>query len=257
MAQFQPILPQKGIKTADLVARQIRSAILKGELSENDLLPAEPYLLTAFKVSRPTLREALRLLESEGLVTVLRGARGGARIKQPTAMSVARSAGFALQAQGGTLFEVYEARRVIEPPAARLAAENQPEEAAAALQAQIDREHEIVRLGQWRAVPLAVADFHQVLLEHCGNRALTLMGLSLKQIVDRHQQLLASSRRGEDKTLRDQRVRLGFRSHQRLVDLIRTGQGALAERHWRLHMLGARDFWLVGLAAHAVVDGIE
>src|SRR3546814_21144854 len=63
-------------KTAELVARQIRNAIIRGELVDGDTLPAESHLIAEFEVSRPTIREAVRILESEGLVTVARGARG-------------------------------------------------------------------------------------------------------------------------------------------------------------------------------------
>src|SRR3546814_10423999 len=80
-------------KTAELVARQIRNAIIRGELVDGDTLPAESHLIAEFEVSRPTIREAVRILESEGLVTVARGARGGARVSSPNYEMVARAAG--------------------------------------------------------------------------------------------------------------------------------------------------------------------
>ena len=254
---FVPVTPEKGTKVAELVARQIRRAILAGDMAEDDLLPPEPQLIAAFKVSRPTLREALRILEADDLVKVRRGARGGAAIKLPTARSVARAASFALQSQGGTLRDVYETRTIIEPPAAHLAAENRPTEAADALQAQLTRAYEVLILDEWRAIGATIAEFHQVLLEQCGNPALALVGMSLKNIVEHHQRQLDRARRGEDLVLRNQRVRWGLKSHQRLINLIRAGEGSNAERHWRLHMLGARDFWLVGIAARAVIDGMD
>ncbi|MDB5420508.1 MAG: transcriptional regulator, GntR family, partial [Brevundimonas sp.] len=216
MVEFARIIPDKDSKAAELVAKQIRKAIIGGALAANDTLPAEPQLIAAFGVSRPTIREAIRILEAEDLVSVMRGARGGSRIKAPSAAAVARTAGHTLQSQGATLRDIYDTRMVIEPPAARLAAETRPAEAAAALQAQVNYEYDIVGLDEWRKVGMAVADFHRVLLEQCGNPALGLVGLVMKGIVEHHQTLLSESRRGEDVKLRHQRVKIGFASHQRL-----------------------------------------
>jgi len=58
------------------IADELRSLIVSGELSEGDSLGHEPDLVERFGVSRPSLREALRILEAEGLVTVVRGVRG-------------------------------------------------------------------------------------------------------------------------------------------------------------------------------------
>ena len=57
-------------KVAELVAETIRNRILNGELKEGDSLPAEAQLLEAFGISRPTLREAFRVLETEKLISV-------------------------------------------------------------------------------------------------------------------------------------------------------------------------------------------
>ena len=67
-------------KTAELVAGQIRRQIIRGDIEEGDALLPESELMSQFGVSRPTLREAFRILESESLITVTRGARGGARL---------------------------------------------------------------------------------------------------------------------------------------------------------------------------------
>ncbi len=66
-------------KTAELVARTLRRMIVDGQLKEGDFLPHEAELMTHFQVSRPTLREAVRVLESERLVEVRRGSRTGAK----------------------------------------------------------------------------------------------------------------------------------------------------------------------------------
>src|SRR5436190_15156949 len=106
--------PLRVPKTAELVASHLRRQIVRGELKEGDALPPESALMEHFGVSRPTLREAYRVLESEALISVRRGARGGARVHIPDGDVAARYAGLVLQFRGTTLADVYAARSAIE-----------------------------------------------------------------------------------------------------------------------------------------------
>src|SRR5688572_11810979 len=102
-------------KTAELVADSIRRQIIGGELREGDTLQPEAQIIEEFGVSRPTVREAFRILESEKLISVSRGSRGGARVHPPKADQVARYAGFVLRSKKASYRDVYEARILIEP----------------------------------------------------------------------------------------------------------------------------------------------
>src|ERR1700730_3414140 len=115
-------------KAAELIAGQLRRQIVRRELSEGEELPSEAELMARFDVSRPTLREAYRILESEGLISVRRGARGGARVHMPKADVAARYAASVLQANGVLLSDVYEARTMIESSAAAVLAARRSEE---------------------------------------------------------------------------------------------------------------------------------
>ncbi len=106
-------------KTAELLARDLRNRIVRGELKDGETLPSEADLVAQFSVSRPTLREALRILESESLLTVTRGSRGGPRIHLPNPRHAARHFGLVLQSRGTTLGDIYQARLLIEPSCAR------------------------------------------------------------------------------------------------------------------------------------------
>ncbi|WP_338010625.1 FadR/GntR family transcriptional regulator [Gordonia sp. KTR9] len=77
-------------KAGELVAAQLRRQVVTGELKAGDPLPSETTLMERFGVSRPTLREAFRILESESIIVVLRGARGGARVLAPNESVAAR-----------------------------------------------------------------------------------------------------------------------------------------------------------------------
>src|SRR6266516_4600293 len=109
-------------KMAELVAQQLRRQIVSGELTEGSALPSESVLMAQFGVSRPTLREAFRVLESEGLISVRRGAHGGARVQTPKGDIAARYAGLVLEFCGTTLEDVYDARNILEPPCAAMLA---------------------------------------------------------------------------------------------------------------------------------------
>src|SRR5271169_443317 len=111
-------------KTAEIVADTLRRMIVDGQLKDGDFLPYEADLMAHFQVSRPTLREAVRVLESDRLVEVRRGSRTGAKVRVPGPEVVARPAALLLAISGTTLADVMTARMGIEPYAARLLAEN-------------------------------------------------------------------------------------------------------------------------------------
>ena len=105
------------------IADELRALIVGGELSEGDSLGHEPDLVERFGVSRPSLREALRILEAEGLITVVRGVLGGVVVHEPDERMTARAAALVLQARNVPLADVYDARSLIEPTAARVVAD--------------------------------------------------------------------------------------------------------------------------------------
>src|SRR5215207_11088599 len=104
---------------AEIIVERLRRQIVRGELAEGETLPSEQELQARFGVSRPTLREAFRVLESESLITVRRGAHGGARVSAPDSDVAARYAGLILEYRGATLGDIYRAAALIEPPCAR------------------------------------------------------------------------------------------------------------------------------------------
>src|SRR2546430_9641849 len=101
------------------IADELRSLIVNGQLDEGESLGREPDLVERFGVSRPSLREALRILEAEGLITVVRGVLGGVIVHQPNERMTARTAALVLQSRNVTLGDVHQARSVIEPAAVR------------------------------------------------------------------------------------------------------------------------------------------
>src|SRR6202042_1565536 len=103
----------------------LRDDILTGRLKEGDSLPSHEGLFTEFQVSMPAVREAMRILETEGLVTVRRGNVGGAVVHLPTAEGTARMISMVLQARGASPGDVSGALSHIEPVCSGMCAERE------------------------------------------------------------------------------------------------------------------------------------
>jgi GntR family transcriptional repressor for pyruvate dehydrogenase complex len=109
-------------KASDVLADYLREQILSGKLPEGSALPVERELATSVGLSRGTVRDALRVLEIEGLVTTRPGRAGGSFVRRPDAATLQRSLS-TLMGAGGVRFEaLLEARDALEPAAAALAA---------------------------------------------------------------------------------------------------------------------------------------
>src|SRR5258708_35837056 len=91
-------------RLAEIIAASLRDDILTGKLKEGDSLPRQEDLFTQFRVSLPAVREAMRILETEGLVEVRRGNVGGADRHLPPAGAPAPVERLGLQARAGRPF---------------------------------------------------------------------------------------------------------------------------------------------------------
>ena len=214
------------------IADEIRQLIVRGDLSEGEWLGREPDLIDRFGVSRPSLREALRILEAEGLISVKRGVLGGVIVHRPDERITARTAALVLQARNVPLADVYHARGMIEPVAARLVAASRSRRSAAAeLRRLIAEQLEVI--DDPEAFGRANSRFHARLVELAGNQTLSLVAEMLNEIVARAVTAVSQADAGKDTGA----IRLrGLRSQARLAALIEDGQATAAEDHWAEHM---------------------
>ena len=215
-----------------LIADEIRQLIVRGDLSDGESLGREPDLVERFGVSRPSLREALRILEAEGLITVKRGVLGGIVVHRPDERMTARTAALLLQARNVPLTDVYDARSMIEPVAARLVAASRSRKSAAAeLRRLISEQLEVIDAPE--EFGLANSHFHARLVEMAGNQTLSIVAEMLNEIVARAVTAVSQPDAGTEAGA----VRLrGLRSQARLVALIEDGEATAAEQHWSEHM---------------------
>lgn len=117
--------PERGTrlpKASDVLADRIRSDILGKDLQPGDPLPSEAELIETHGFSRGTVREALRLLEAEGLIVIKRGPKGGIRVRFPDITQVSHSLAVHFAMSKTTLGEFFAFRRLVEPAAAAQAA---------------------------------------------------------------------------------------------------------------------------------------
>lgn len=114
--------PMEVPKASDVLANELRERILSGEYPEGTPLPPERELVVQTRMSRTTVREALRILEVQGLIRIKAGRAGGAFVQRPGEESVARSLELLIRGRQIRLASVHETREAIEPSCARLAA---------------------------------------------------------------------------------------------------------------------------------------
>jgi DNA-binding FadR family transcriptional regulator len=168
-------------KASELLAQRLRAAILLGELPQGASLPPEKELMLQLGVSRATVREGLRLLEADGLITTRPGRGGGATVCRPGTAAHTRSLALLLQFDGTTLGELLEARRAIEPFCGRLAAERAGPRELADLRAALD---ELARLVDDPAAYVATqARFHVLIARAAHNPVLRIYTPSLAELI--------------------------------------------------------------------------
>ena len=230
-------------KMADIVADQIRSRIINGELKEGDRLPSEALMLERFGISRPTLREALRVLETEKLISVSRGSRNGAIVHTPKIDVVGRYMTYVLRNNEISIDDIYEARLAIEPFAVRRLAEKQPKEIVDRLRQEARRLEALNDAEQHEDVTIGLTEFHRVLVEVGGNKTLNLLVELLNDIMRVHQ-LEHISLRPFTSAQQKKRSQIGIKSFYRLIEYIEQGDVEGAENHWRLHLEKTNKIWV-------------
>lgn len=244
-------------KTAELIADQLRAKIVRGVLKAGDALPTEVELVKQFGVSRPTLREAFRVLESESLIVVRRGSRGGVLVSAPETSVAARNVGLLLQMSGTTLADVYEARKIFEPAAAEMLARRATAADIADLRAATEELAALVEEGadgadldEWSA---AAFRFHDLILERGGNNTVALVGAVLREVVTRHMSRAVAI--STDPAGIEKQFTRTIRAFGKFTTLVENGTPEEVREYWATHMDWAGRSMLWGrLGTETVID---
>jgi DNA-binding FadR family transcriptional regulator len=242
-------------KTSEIVADQIRAQIVRGDLNEGDFLPPEGQLMESLGISRPTLREAFRILEAEGLISVVRGSRTGAKVHKPSVDLVARYAGYVLESQGTTIDDLYQARLAIEPSVVRWLAGGKSRAATVKLRDLLSEMNAMIEEDRLDEFIEHVEVFHQTLVASTDLKTLTFLSRMLLNLAGKHQ-VDFQKRHPRTKDERRKAARFGLKSYWKLVELIEAGNVEAAVEHWRSHLRNANDTWTRGDEGGRVVDSL-
>jgi DNA-binding FadR family transcriptional regulator len=225
--EWTPPHQRRTHKVSHVLAAGLRRRILSGDLEAGRRLPAEAELTATLGVSRDTLREALRILESQSLIEIRRGRGGGAVVRQPGLDSVGQYVALLLQVRQATLADLQEARWVIEPPAAaRFALE--------ADQGGLDRlavlhVAERAATGDALSFAAAVAAFDQAVTELSGCISVGVIAGVLRHI---YQGQVYSVADAADPGQAEEFARRVLAAHDRFLDAARRRDGARARQVW-------------------------
>jgi DNA-binding FadR family transcriptional regulator len=238
--------PVKQPKASEVIADELRRVVVC-EGKPGDFLMAERLLIERFGVSRPTLREALRILESEGLLDIRRGIKGGATIREPAIEDLTLRIGTFLQIKRATYEDLFAVRKIIEPAAARLAAEVVTRDGGADVLVDcLDREQRTIADPDSEPHQSeAIDQFHDVVLELAGSTTLAVIGKLLSATVDSYTQSYIDQLANTN-ALRDA-LSKSHKAHIKITDAIKQGDGERAEHLMRAHLDAIRT--ATGLAA--------
>lgn len=215
-------------KASDLLAARVREQILSGAFSEGRPLPNERDLAVETGLGRGTIREAFRILENQGLITIRTGRNGGAVVRRPGRSSVEESIDTFIRGQQLRLEALLEARAAVEPAAARYAAIHRTDDDLDRLQA-IQRELEKAVAG--RDLPRylrANVDWHLAVVQASHNELLIAFMTAIGEAVHAATEV--------DNFNSDEVRRATLHAHHRIIEAIVARDAEAAGRRMARHV---------------------
>ncbi|MFP6710820.1 MAG: FadR/GntR family transcriptional regulator [Rhodospirillales bacterium] len=220
--------PVRANSVANQIVEQVREALFAGKFQTGDLIGSEKDLARQFDVSRITVRDALRTLETMGIVEIRVGAGGGARIAEGNLDHFSDALAIQFKLAGVTEHEILDVQVAIESTAAELAALNRSQEHIEELQelldeaeAVLDDPAEFTNPGQ---------RFHLAIVEASGNRALVAQFKALRHVI---------WPQGAKRAKREIAAH-AFKVHQKLFAMIEEGDSDSARKLMVAHLSSIR-----------------
>ena len=224
-----PALPGRAFEQ---VANRIRQRIATGQLKPGDKLAPERDLARQYEVGRNAVREALRDLESTGVVRLEKGRGGGAFVRPPNASRVTHALSDMVDGGSISLSDLTQARVKFMELVVRMASERIAEADYAALEKNIEETEEFDRTGNFQLRADRIGQFYTLIAEATGNSVLVLMTTSLSAIVRRLLDQAVDTR--------NRFLPTTIASRRRFVRFLRAGEvdkaiGELSDHLARLH----------------------
>jgi DNA-binding FadR family transcriptional regulator len=192
---FNPV--QRGNVPEEIV-NQIEEAVLLQKLKAGDRLRPERELKKIFQASRGTIREALSILKQKGLITIKRGASGGAYISNLTVDKASEGLAFLIRQRRISFNELAEFRECAEGMAAGLAAERATNKDIAELKGLILQMKHLIDIGNasWDEFYQLERMAHETLARQCGNTILVLVLTTIHVNLDSYAELIFWDKHG-------------------------------------------------------------
>jgi GntR family transcriptional repressor for pyruvate dehydrogenase complex len=238
------IEPIKSTRIYEEIVRQVKQLITEGKLRSGDRLPPERDLAEKFMVSRTSVREALRALESRGLVDIRAGE--GAFIRDVSVEALIEPLALVILPHREAVGELFEARRLLEPAIAALAARRATRDELVEMERILDEQAKEV--GQGRTGVSQDTALHAAIAHSAHNRAIT-------RIVGALMDLLTQSR--EESLLTPGRPTRSHADHRRILDAIRRRDEVAAHRAMLDHLIAVESLVMGAHRDQATGQGVR
>lgn len=222
-AMFRPV---RVIRASEEIVQQVKARIFGGRLTPGDPLPSEKDLAEQFGLSRVTVRDALRVLESQGLIEIKVGARGGTFVARPSMQPVSESLANMLRLHRATIQDLVEARLLVEPHVAALAAQRATAGDVRAMEQAVADARTARTGGDPFFIPHSVA-FHIALAEAAKNPVLLYAVDSFRTLFHEALTTLLPA---------DDMARRAIGDHQSILEAIKVRDPERAQRLMHAHL---------------------
>ena len=213
-------------RISEIIVEQIRLLMRQGQLKPGDRLPPERDLCERFGVSRVTVREALRMLESSGLVEIRVGARGGAFVTAPSSDRVGEGLADLLTLSVISAADVTEVRMVLEAGIVPLVCERATEEDLADLEDICRRSEAALEAGDY-SMDMSL-EFHVRVAQATHNPAIVMLVESFRGPI------LMSLQQAHEAA--PEMGGLGTREHEQFIEAVRRRDPETASKIMREHL---------------------
>jgi DNA-binding FadR family transcriptional regulator len=224
---------RRHLKASETLAQDLAAYIVDGNLGPGTPLPPERKMLELLGVGRTTLREALRLLETRGVLTIRSGPGGGPVVRRPQLKDLSESLSLMLQYAGASLTDVIEARVWVESAIAGAAADRITPAQIAQLRT-VNRVLRVNGLDDEAAFAAGNDEFHRVVAEASGNLVLSIFLAALQSIADGRAAGIRYDRSFRAAAVDD---------HERILEALAAGDAGAAHRAARRHITAATRHW--------------
>ncbi len=178
---FRPVPTDR---ISQFIVDQIKEAVFQKKLSPGDKLPSERQLMSQFKTSRVTMREALRMLEQFGILEIKRGTEGGAFIRDPNTKFINNFLQDMFSMGKISIPNFTEARMAIEPFSVKLAAERMTEDSLGKVRQNFEEAAECLNKGNTNDARLLDLEFHRLIAQASQNPVIFFMIDSIMDIME-------------------------------------------------------------------------